>query len=216
MAVMIGIGATMGPGIFALPGELAHMTGPLGVLVYLAMGFLTLFTALNYSELSAAIPLAGGGYSFTSRTLNRPVAFFTGWFFWIGNTLACSMYALIFALTIRAYFLPEVSIALITMITTVVFTTINLRGMKEVPGEVKKIFKTAHEIPLEDHIEMQSCFQEYTDNAVSKTINMPHRSSREDVARAFMLSYEKGCKGITIFRYGTAKRGTLVKFADID
>ena len=131
MAVMIGIGATMGPGIFALPGELAHMIGPLGVLVYLAMGFLTVFTALNYSELSAAIPLAGGGYSFTSRTLNRPMAFFTGWFFWIGNTLACSMYALIFALTIRAYFLPEASIALITLITTVVFTTINFMGMKE-------------------------------------------------------------------------------------
>ncbi|MGD8993304.1 MAG: amino acid permease, partial [Desulfobacterales bacterium] len=131
MAVMIGIGATMGPGIFALPGELAHMVGPLGILVYLAMGFLTVFTALNYSELSAAIPLAGGGYSFTSRTLNRPVAFFTGWFFWIGNTLACAMYALIFSLTIRAYFLPEASIALITLITTVVFTTINLVGMKE-------------------------------------------------------------------------------------
>jgi amino acid transporter/K+/H+ antiporter YhaU regulatory subunit KhtT len=131
MAVMIGIGATMGPGIFALPGELAHMIGPLGVLVYLAMGFLTVFTALNYSELSAAIPLAGGGYSFTSRTLNRPVAFFTGWFFWIGNTLACSMYALIFSLTIRAYFLPEASIALLTLITTVVFTIINFMGMKE-------------------------------------------------------------------------------------
>ena len=131
MAVMIGIGATMGPGIFALPGELAHMIGPLGIFVYLAMGFLTVFTALNYSELSAAIPLAGGGYSFTSRTLNRPVAFFTGWFFWIGNTLACAMYALIFALTIRAYFLPEASIALITLITTLVFTTVNLLGMKE-------------------------------------------------------------------------------------
>ncbi len=131
MAVMIGIGATMGPGIFALPGELAHMIGPLGILVYLAMGFLTVFTALNYSELSAAIPLAGGGYSFTSRTLNRPVAFFTGWFFWIGNTLACSMYALIFAMTIRAYFLPGANIALISLITTIVFAAINLRGMKE-------------------------------------------------------------------------------------
>ena len=107
------------------------MIGPLGVLVYLAMGFLNLFTALNYSELSAAIPLAGGGYSFTSRTLSRPVAFFTGWFFWIGNTLACSMYALIFALTIRAYFLPDASIALITLITTVVFTAINFMGMRE-------------------------------------------------------------------------------------
>ncbi|MEA3480193.1 MAG: hypothetical protein U9R60_18560 [Bacteroidota bacterium] len=60
MAVMIGIGAMMGPGIFALPGELAHMVGPLGVFVYLVMGLLTLFTALNYSELGTAIPLAGG------------------------------------------------------------------------------------------------------------------------------------------------------------
>ena len=131
MAVMIGIGATMGPGIFALPGELAHMIGPLGILVYLAMGFLTLFTALNYSELSAGIPLAGGGYSFTQRTLNRPVAFFTGWFFWIGNTLACSMYALIFALTIRAYFLPEASIVMLTLMTTIIFTIVNFVGMRE-------------------------------------------------------------------------------------
>jgi amino acid transporter len=59
------------------------------------------------------------------------VAFFTGWFFWIGNTLACSMYALIFAMTIRAYFLPDASIALLTLITTVVFTIVNFMGMKE-------------------------------------------------------------------------------------
>ena len=131
MAVMIGIGATMGPGIFALPGELAHMAGPMGILVYLAMGFMTIFTALNYSELSAAIPLAGGGYSFTSRTMSRPVAFFTGWFFWIGNTLACAMYALIFTLTIRTYFLPGANIALIATITTLVFTLVNLMGMRE-------------------------------------------------------------------------------------
>jgi amino acid transporter/Trk K+ transport system NAD-binding subunit len=131
MAVMIGIGATMGPGIFALPGELARMVGPAGILVYLAMGFMTLFTALNYSELGAAIPLAGGGYSFVNRTMSSPLAFFTGWFFWIGNTLACAMYALIFALTVRTYFLPDVSIALIALITTLVFTAINFWGMKE-------------------------------------------------------------------------------------
>jgi len=131
MAVMIGIGATMGPGIFALPGELAEMVGPLGILVYLAMGFMTIFTALNYSELGAAIPLAGGGYSFVSRTMSRPVAFFTGWFFWIGNTLACAMYALIFALTIRTYFLPNANIAIITCITTLVFTLVNFWGMKK-------------------------------------------------------------------------------------
>ncbi len=131
MAVMIGIGAMMGPGIFALPGELAHIVGPLGIFAYLAMGLVTVFTALNYSELGAAIPLAGGGYSFTSRTLPRPLAFFTGWFFWIGNTLACSMYAMIFALTIRAYFWPQGSLVLLSLLTTVVFTAINLWGMSE-------------------------------------------------------------------------------------
>jgi len=91
-----------------------------------------------------------------------------------------------------------------------------LRGMKEIPGQIKKLFKTAHEIPPKDHIEVQACFQEFTDNAVSKTINMPYRAKREDVANAFMLAYEKGCKGITIFRYGTAKKGTLVRFTDTD
>jgi ribonucleoside-diphosphate reductase alpha chain len=91
-----------------------------------------------------------------------------------------------------------------------------LRGMKEIPGQIKKLFKTAHEIPPQDHIEVQACFQEFTDNAVSKTINMPYRAKKEDVAKAFLLAYEKGCKGITIFRYGTAKKGTLVRFTDTD
>ncbi len=92
----------------------------------------------------------------------------------------------------------------------------SLHGIKETPNDVRRLFKTAHEIPFEDHIEMQACFQKFTDNAVSKTINMPHKARREDVERAFMLAYDKGCKGITVFRYGTQKRGTLVKAADTD
>jgi ribonucleoside-diphosphate reductase alpha chain len=91
-----------------------------------------------------------------------------------------------------------------------------LKGIKEVPKDVRRLFRTAHEVPPEDHIEMQACFQEFTDNAVSKTINMPYRSKKEDVAKAFLLAYEKNCKGITIFRYGTAKRGTLIRFTDTD
>ena len=90
------------------------------------------------------------------------------------------------------------------------------KGIKEVPPEVKRLFRTAHEIPTEDHIEMQAAFQEYTDNAVSKTINMPQRATKEDVKNAFLLAYEKNLKGITIFRYGTSKKGTLVRFADAD
>jgi ribonucleoside-diphosphate reductase alpha chain len=91
----------------------------------------------------------------------------------------------------------------------------NLRGIKEVPNDIKRIFRTALEIPPEDHIEMQAAFQEYTDNAVSKTINLPNKATKEDVEKAFILAYKKGVKGITIFRYG-AKRGTLVKFSDTD
>jgi ribonucleoside-diphosphate reductase alpha chain len=91
----------------------------------------------------------------------------------------------------------------------------NLRGLGEIPSDVKKLFVTAHDISPDDHVEMQAVFQEYTDNAVSKTINLKHRAARDDVARAFMLAYEKGCKGITVFRYGS-KPGTLVKLDEVD
>ncbi|MCM2359034.1 MAG: adenosylcobalamin-dependent ribonucleoside-diphosphate reductase [Geobacteraceae bacterium] len=90
-----------------------------------------------------------------------------------------------------------------------------LKGVKGVPAEVRRLFRTALEIPPEDHIEMQAAFQEFTDNAVSKTINLPVRATRDDVARAYLLAYRKGLKGVTVFRYG-AKRGTLVKFVDTD
>lgn len=92
----------------------------------------------------------------------------------------------------------------------------SLHGIKEIPNDVRRLFKTAHEIPFEDHIEMQARFQKFTDNAVSKTINMPHKTRREDVEKAFMLAYDKGCKGITVFRYGTQKKGTLIRVADTD
>ncbi len=83
-----------------------------------------------------------------------------------------------------------------------------LRGIKEVPRKVKKLFITAHDISPECHINMQSAFQEYTDNAVSKTINLPKKAAKEDVRKAYLYAYAKGCKGITIYRYGT-KRGPL-------
>jgi ribonucleoside-diphosphate reductase alpha chain len=91
----------------------------------------------------------------------------------------------------------------------------SLRRIAGIPARVKRLFRTALEIPPEDHVEMQAAFQAYTDNAVSKTINLPLRATREDVARAYLLAYGKGCKGITVFRYG-ARPGTLVRFSDVD
>ncbi len=89
-----------------------------------------------------------------------------------------------------------------------------LRGVKGVPAEIKRLFKTAHEINYKDHIDMQASFQKYTDNAVSKTINLPASAKKEEVADAYVLAYERGCKGVTIFRYGS-KKGTLVRFPDV-
>jgi ribonucleoside-diphosphate reductase alpha chain len=76
----------------------------------------------------------------------------------------------------------------------------HLSDIAGVPNEVKKVFVTAHEISPEWHVEMQSAFQKYTDNAVSKTVNFSHEAGKGDVANVYMLAYEKNLKGITIYR----------------
>ncbi len=91
----------------------------------------------------------------------------------------------------------------------------SLRGFKEIPRDVKRLFITAWEIPPEDHVKVQAAFQEFTDNAVSKTINLRHRATRDDVAKAFLLAYDNGCKGITVFRYGS-KKGTLARLEEVE
>lgn len=76
----------------------------------------------------------------------------------------------------------------------------NLSKINYIPEEIKKIFVTAHEISPKWHVEMQSAFQEYTDNAVSKTINFPSEATIEDVKNSFILAYNLKCKGLTIYR----------------
>jgi len=91
----------------------------------------------------------------------------------------------------------------------------SVRGLRTVPSRFRRLFMTAHEISYVAHIEMQAAFQEFTDNAVAKTINLPHRATRDIVRKAFLLAYEKRLKGITVFRAGT-KPGTLGKVNDPD
>ncbi len=78
-----------------------------------------------------------------------------------------------------------------------------VRDMEEIPEEVRNIFGTAHEIDIDWHIKTQAAFQKYTENAVSKTINLRHDASVADVKKAYLTAWETGCKGITIFRDGS-------------
>src|SRR5881409_1480638 len=77
-----------------------------------------------------------------------------------------------------------------------------LQDIPGVPEDARRIFRTSHEIGYEWHVRHQAAFQRYTDNGVSKTINLPHGASEEDVARAYLLAWELGCLGITVFRDG--------------
>ena len=72
-----------------------------------------------------------------------------------------------------------------------------------IPEEKRRLFLTAFAIPPRRHVEIQAAFQRHTDNAVSKTINFPSRATSQEVKEAFLLAYEMGCKGITVYRSGT-------------
>ena len=79
----------------------------------------------------------------------------------------------------------------------------SVQGLRQVPPDVQRLFVTALDIEPEWHVRIQAGFQKYTDNGVSKTVNLPADATTDDVRRAFSLAYELDCKGITVYRYGS-------------
>ncbi|MDR0985323.1 MAG: vitamin B12-dependent ribonucleotide reductase [Endomicrobium sp.] len=76
----------------------------------------------------------------------------------------------------------------------------SIQKIKNIPERIKNIFVTAHDIDPKSHIKMQATFQMFTDNAISKTVNFPNYATKKDIEKAYVYSYEMGCKGITVYR----------------
>jgi len=85
----------------------------------------------------------------------------------------------------------------------------SVQKIEKVPEDVKRLFVTALDIQPEWHVKMQAAFQKYTDNAVSKTVNMPFEATVENVRTVYELAWKLKCKGVTVFRYGSKPEQVL-------
>jgi ribonucleoside-diphosphate reductase alpha chain len=112
---------------------------------------------------------------------------------------------------INPYFQHAIQAAGLEIDTLVEAITLSgsLQQLPAVPEPLRRLFVTALEVPPAWHVRMQAAFQRYTDNAVSKTVNLPSTASLADVDTIYRLAYTLGCKGITVYRDGSRAHQVL-------
>jgi amino acid transporter len=127
---MLGVGGALSAGVFVTLGYAATLAGTALITVMALCGVINFLTMLSYAELGAAIPSAGGEYTFAKASFGGFLSFTTGWFEWISNIFYTTFSALGFAYLI-AYVLPGINVPIVAMLTIAVFSIINVRGVKE-------------------------------------------------------------------------------------
>ncbi len=91
-----------------------------------------------------------------------------------------------------------------------------VQGVLDVPPDVRDVFVVSSDITAEEHVRMQAAMQAFVDNSLSKTINFPEGATEEDVATAYRLAWELGCKGITVYVTGSREKVVLETQATVE
>jgi APA family basic amino acid/polyamine antiporter len=128
--MMLGIGGTMGAGVFVLTGHAAGLVGPAVILVFLLAGLQSLPNSLSYAELASSFPIAGGGYAYISKATRGLLPFSVGWVSWFSNIVYGALSAVGAAYSLKI-FLPFLPVPLTAVVLITIFVIISLRGSEE-------------------------------------------------------------------------------------
>ncbi len=83
------------------------------------------------------------------------------------------------------------------------------QDLTDLPEGIRHTFVVSSDISAEEHVRMQAAIQAFVDNSISKTCNFPESATEDDVAQAYILAWELGCKGLTVYVTGSRQQVVL-------